>query len=177
MLLSLRPATPADLPSVDMLLAASYPRLLAADYPPSVLVTALPRICRARPELLASGTYHLAFEGETLVACGGWTRARPTGGTEPGLGHVRHVAAHPDHLRRGHARRLMEHCLAEARAAGMRALDCFSTRTARRARRSRSTPRSAFAASGPSMCRSPPASPSLRSPCGWTSPDTACRAG
>lgn len=128
---TIRPATRADLPAVDALLAASYPRLLAADYPPSVLVTALPRIARARPELLASGSYYLAHEGEMLVAAGGWTHRAPTGeGRRRGVGHVRHVVAHPDHLRRGHARRLVEHAIAEARAAGLHALGCLSTRTA-----------------------------------------------
>ena len=62
----LRVATPADLAAVDALLARSYPRLLAADYPPSVLVTALPLISRARPELLASGTYYVVEDGDIL---------------------------------------------------------------------------------------------------------------
>ena len=53
--LTLRHATPSDLAAVDALLARSYPRLLAADYSASVLVTAVPIIARARPELLASG--------------------------------------------------------------------------------------------------------------------------
>ncbi len=42
--LTLRPATPADLAEVEALLGRSYPRLLAADYPPSVMVLALPVI-------------------------------------------------------------------------------------------------------------------------------------
>lgn len=46
--LILRPATLDDLAAVDRLLADSYPRLLAADYAPSVLVTALPIISRAQ---------------------------------------------------------------------------------------------------------------------------------
>ena len=45
--LTLRLSIRADLAAVDALLAHSYPRLLAADYPPSVLVTALPIISRA----------------------------------------------------------------------------------------------------------------------------------
>ena len=128
---AIRAARPADLPAVDALLAASYPRLLAPDYPGSVLVTALPRICRANPALLASGTYFLVFEGTTLVAVGGWTRAAPAGGAHaPGIGNVRHVAAHPGHLRRGHARALMAHVMRDAAGAGMSTLDCLSTRTA-----------------------------------------------
>ena len=53
--LTLRHATRSDLAAVDARLARGYPRLLAADYAASVLVTAVPIIARARPELLASG--------------------------------------------------------------------------------------------------------------------------
>ena len=82
--LTLRPRPrPADLAAVDALLARSYPRLLAADYPPSVLVTALPLISRARPELLAVGTYWVALSRREarLSGRGAGRRARPT---EPG---------------------------------------------------------------------------------------------
>ena len=89
---TLRPATPADLPAVDALLARSYPQLLKDDYPPSVLVGVLPAISRAKPSLLASGTYWLAEAEGAVLACGGWTAAAPTGGGTPGTGHVRHVA-------------------------------------------------------------------------------------
>ena len=127
----MRTATPGDLAAVDRLLARSYPALLRADYPPSVMVLAMPRIARARPELLASGTYHVVESGGAIVAAGGWTRAAPVageGGAE--IGHVRHVATDPDHLRRGHAGRIMRRALAEARGSGMTGMACLSTRTA-----------------------------------------------
>jgi hypothetical protein len=74
--LTLRPATPADLAEVDALPGRSYPRLLAADYPPSVMVLALPIIARARPELPASDTWWLAQEADgRIVGAGGCTRA------------------------------------------------------------------------------------------------------
>lgn len=128
----IRPAVPSDLPGVDALLARSYPRLLKADYPASVLVTALPLISRARPELLASGTYWVAEEDGAVRACGGWTAAAPAGGggDAPGTGHVRHVATDPGHLRRGLARAVMEAALAQADARGARRMECLSTRTA-----------------------------------------------
>ncbi|GIT90759.1 N-acetyltransferase [Jannaschia pagri] len=128
----LRPTTITDLPAVETLLAASYPRLLAADYPPSVLVTALPRIVRAQPALLASGTYYAVMEGAEARAAGGFTLWAPGGQATatPGLGHIRHVAAHPDHLRRGYARRVMDHAIGTARQMGLRRLECLSTRTA-----------------------------------------------
>ena len=130
--LSLRHASPADLSAVDALLSRSYPRLLAADYPPSTLVLAVPRIMRARPELLAAGTYFLAEDPEgRVLAAGGWTRAAPS--RMPGLedtGHVRHVATDPGVVRRGVGRALMSRVMQDARGAGMQWLDCLSTRTA-----------------------------------------------
>jgi GNAT superfamily N-acetyltransferase len=130
--LSLRKASLADLSAVDALLSRSYPRLLAADYPPSTLVLAVPRIMRARPELLASGTYFLAESPEgRVLAAGGWTRGGPSPGAAlPDTGHVRHVATDPDVLRRGVGRALMLRVMQDARGAGMLWLNCLSTRTA-----------------------------------------------
>lgn len=130
--LSLRNASLADLSAVDALLARSYPRLLAADYPPSTLVMAVPRISRARPELLASGTYFLAEDPEgRVLAVGGWTRGAPARlSTVEDTGHVRHVATDPDVLRRGVGRALMARVMQDARGAGMQWLNCLSTRTA-----------------------------------------------
>ena len=85
--LTLRPGTPADLAEVGTLPGRSDPRLLAADYPPSVTVLALPVIARARPELLVSGIWWLAQEVDgRIVGAGGWTRAAPTGDDGDGTG-------------------------------------------------------------------------------------------
>jgi GNAT superfamily N-acetyltransferase len=129
---SLRKASLADLGAVDALLARSFPRLLAADYPPSTLVLAVPRISRARPELLASGTYFLAEDPEgRVLAAGGWTRGAPLRTTAiEDTGHVRHVATDPDMVRRGVGRALMGRVMQDARGAGMQWLNCLSTRTA-----------------------------------------------
>ncbi len=131
-LLTIRPTTRADLGAVDALLAHSYPRLLAADYPPSVLVTALPLIARARPELLVSGTYWLAMDAAGIVVgAGGWTRGASDGGKgQPGIGHVRHVVTRAGRVREGIGRALMARVMAQAAGAGVARLDCLSTRTA-----------------------------------------------
>lgn len=130
--LSLRKASPADLSAVDRLLGRSYPRLLAADYPPSVMVMAVPLISRARPELLASGRYFVAEDPDgRLLAAGGWSRSNPTGAMMQDLsGHVRHVATDPDAVRQGVGRALMRHVMQDAWAEGVVRLDCLSTRTA-----------------------------------------------
>jgi GNAT superfamily N-acetyltransferase len=130
--LTLRRANPADLAAIDRLLARSYPRLLAADYPPSVIVTAVPLIARARPELLASGRYFVAEDSKGLVlAAGGWSTAPPAGAASAsGMGHVRHVATDPDRVRLGIGRALMAEVMRDAAGEGMRWLDCLSTWTA-----------------------------------------------
>ncbi|KAF0115622.1 MAG: N-acetyltransferase GCN5 [Rhodobacteraceae bacterium] len=132
-IVTIRRAHPGDLAAVDRLLARSYPRLLAADYPPSVMVLAVPIIARARPELLASGRYLLALDAAgTVIAAGGWSLGRPGGevGTVADLGHVRHVATDPDVVRKGIGRRLMTEVMADAARVGVRRMDCLSTRTA-----------------------------------------------
>lgn len=130
--LLIRRAVPDDLAAVDALISASYPRLLAADYPPSVRVTALPLIARANPALLASGRYFLAADADgALRAAGGWSRAAPAGAhAAEGLGHVRHVVTDHRHVRRGIGRALMLRVMEDARAAGVQRLECLATRTA-----------------------------------------------
>jgi len=123
--LTLRHATLADLAAVDDLLGRSFPRILSRDYPPSIMVMAIPLLSRARPELLASGRYHLAVTDQgRVVGAGGWS------GRGQGPAQVRHVATDPSHLRRGIGRALMGRVLAEVAAAGFAAMDCLSTRTA-----------------------------------------------
>lgn len=124
----IRPSTKADMAAVDALLARTYPKLLKADYPPSVLVTALPIISRAQPQLLTCGTYYVADEGGTILGAGGWTPDRKVAG----LGHIRHVVTDDRALRRGVGRALMARSFAEARAAGMTRMECWATLTAER---------------------------------------------
>ena len=70
MVFQIRPSRDSDLAAVDALLARSYPKLLKADYPPSVLVTALPIISRARPELVGCGSYYVAEEEGRSIGVG-----------------------------------------------------------------------------------------------------------
>lgn len=128
---TVRTATRADITEIDTLLARSYPRLLKPDYPPSVLVTAIPRISRAQPSLVVSGTYFVVLGGDRVVGAGGWTAARPAGGgAEPGRANVRHVVTDDRLVRRGIGRVLMAHVFETARSAGMTWMHCLSTRTA-----------------------------------------------
>ncbi len=128
----IRTTNSADLPAIDALLGASYPVLLKPDYPPSVLVTCLPLITRARAELLRCGSYYVALDGDgAALAAGGWTHGAPQGGVGPrDVGHIRHVVTHPGATRRGLARKILQRSFAAARNSGVRWMMCQSTRTA-----------------------------------------------
>ena len=131
MTLSVRTAVPGDLAALDALFGLAYPALLKADYPPSVLVTAIPLISRANPRLLASGTFYVVETEGRIVGAGGWTRAAPGGaGAAHGVGHVRHVVTDERMTRRGIGRALMTRVIDRAREAGIARLDCQSTLTA-----------------------------------------------
>ena len=130
--LSVRTARPTDMSALDGLFARSYPILLKADYPASVMVTAIPLISRANPALLASGTYYVVEDSSgALIGAGGWTRAAPPGyASASATGHIRHVVTDASRTRRGVGRRLMERVLNSAESAGVTRLDCLSTLTA-----------------------------------------------
>jgi GNAT superfamily N-acetyltransferase len=130
--LTLRRSRPEDLADVDALLARCFPRLLSRDYPPSVMVTAVPLMSRARPGLVGSPGYFVAADPEgRIVAAGGWSSGpRDRGVRGAGLGHVRHVATDPDLVRRGIGRALMRRVLQDAAGAGVGVMECLATRTA-----------------------------------------------
>ena len=130
--LGVRAATLADVAKVDALLARAYPRLLRADYAPSMMVMALPLISRAKPALVTCGTYYVVEANDEIIGAGGWTRAAPGRGiARAGVGNIRHVVTDDRQVRRGVGRALMTHIIAVATEQGITRLDCLSTLTAR----------------------------------------------
>jgi GNAT superfamily N-acetyltransferase len=124
--LTLRRARLEDVAALDDLFARSYPKLLRDDYPPSVLVTAIPLLSKSQPQLLTSGRYFVVeLEGE-IVGAGGWSARRP----RTGRAQMRHVVTDALHQRRGVARRIVEQVISETAALGFAGLDCQSTRNA-----------------------------------------------
>lgn len=127
-MLQIRTATPDDLDALTELIAASYLQLDASLYPPGQLAAALPLMSKANPKLLASGTYYIVSSDGEKAGCGGWTFEAPgTGIVTDGVAHVRHFATHPDHLRKGVARMLLDRCCKEASAHGARRMKSQST--------------------------------------------------
>jgi GNAT superfamily N-acetyltransferase len=125
----IRIAIPTDFDAVGALLTASYSSLLTARYNSEVLARGLPHLTKANPTLLACGTYYVAErEPGNLVACGGWTAAKP--GSEEiaeGEAHIRHFATHPEWTRQGIGSAVLARCISDARSVGIRKLHCCST--------------------------------------------------
>ncbi len=128
----IRPARPDDADAISAMMQESYGTLLVPDYNPKILSKALPRISKARPELLICGTYYVAEDpAGVIIGAGGWTDLSPARGlARDGEGHMRHVAVRPAMLRCGIGRALADASFASAQEFGMRALRCMSTLTA-----------------------------------------------
>jgi GNAT superfamily N-acetyltransferase len=120
--------------AVTSVLMASYPTLMATSYNAELLRLATPIITRANQRLLASGTYHVAEEGDgAIIGCGGWTPERPgTAEKQPGVGHVRHFATIPDRAGQGIGRMIYACCETQARAAGVAVIECYASLNAER---------------------------------------------
>jgi len=137
---TIRIAERSDADEVSALLRASYTVLMADDYPPDILLTALPLICTANPALLTCGTYFVAEDAHNrIIGCGGWTPERPgmPPGIRPGqgevqhhIGHIRHFATHPDWIRRGVGRALMSRSKDTARQHAITRFECYSSLSA-----------------------------------------------
>lgn len=124
----IRAATPDDADLLTGIIAASYRTLDSGLYDTARLAAAMPLMSKANPKLLASGTYYVVEVDGVAAACGGWTFEKPGSGEfEDGVAHIRHFATHPDYLRRGLARRLLDHCLDEAKSRGARVMRSQAT--------------------------------------------------
>lgn len=110
--LTLRAAEPSDRDALDRLFGQSYPVLLKPDYPPSILVTAVPLISQAQPALIASGTFYVMCDGPEIVGAGGWTMQAPGGKPGVRIGHIRHVVTDHRRTREGIAQIVGAHHLA-----------------------------------------------------------------
>lgn len=130
---SVRASAPEDELLVTGLLEVSYPSLMAGSYDNDVLAAALPMMTRAMPELLSAGTYYLAENDDSqIIGCGGWTRERPRDGEpERELAHIRHFGTHPQWVRLGIGRAIYDKCEEQARSAGIRRLECYSSLNAK----------------------------------------------
>jgi GNAT superfamily N-acetyltransferase len=129
--LRIRPVTPSDRDVLETMIEACYAASYPGWYDAELLRAALPLMRRTDDKLLASGRYFIAFLGEDLAGCGGWSMWTPgTKEEQPGIAHIRHFATHPSFMRRGVAGAILRRCFEESAATGVRLLQCYSSRAA-----------------------------------------------
>jgi N-acetylglutamate synthase-like GNAT family acetyltransferase len=136
---NIRQATPADVPSIEALIAASARSLGLSDYTPEQIEAALLGAWGVDTEIIRDGTYFVGIEDQ-LILCGGWSRRATSFGGDSyarresrlldptrEAARIRAFFVHPGWARRGLASQLLACCESEARAAGFAAVELVST--------------------------------------------------
>ena len=142
--ISLRPALLADVPTLNALIRRSASALSQGFYSPEQIIAANTYVFGVDTALIADGSYFVAQDAQTIVACGGWSRRRTLyGGDQRPMGldagtpatldplteaaRIRAFFVDPRHARRGIGRLLLEHSAQAARRAGFRRLELMAT--------------------------------------------------
>jgi GNAT superfamily N-acetyltransferase len=145
MCLKVRLATPADVPVLRALIAASVRGLQANDYTPGQLEAALTSVYGVDTQLIADGTY-FAVETNSLpveiVGCGGWSKRKTLYGGDQWKGRedsfldprqdaakIRAFFVHPEWARRGIGTLILDACEHAAMTAGFTRLEMGATLT------------------------------------------------
>lgn len=80
--LTIRPATPADIPALETLIAASARALGRGYYSDAETEAAIAHIFGVDSELVVDGSYLVAEQGGRIAGCGGWSRRRTLFGSD-----------------------------------------------------------------------------------------------
>lgn len=136
--ISIRPATPADVPALEELISAAVRELQAEDYSVAQREAALKTVFGVDSQLVEDGTYLVAESAgdhpglPQIAGCGGWSKRKTLYGGDH-WGHredavlldprvdaakIRAFFIHPAWARRGVGTLLLDRCEQEARAAG-----------------------------------------------------------
>jgi GNAT superfamily N-acetyltransferase len=129
---SIRAATPAEIPALETLIAASARALSRGHYDENEIEAAVAHVFGVDSDLVADGTYLVAVDTDgAIIGCGGWSRRRTlfggdqAGGRDSGrlnpaadAARIRAFFTAPGHERRGVASGLLAACEEEARQAG-----------------------------------------------------------
>ncbi len=138
--MTVRIATPDDVPALQALIEHSVRGLSSGFYTPAQIDAAMDGVFGVDTQLIADGTYYVIDGTQGPAAAGGWSGRRTLFGgdqmkgahdppldpaTEPA--RIRAFFVHPDWARRGLARQLYTACETAARAAGFRRFELMAT--------------------------------------------------
>lgn len=138
--LTIRPAVEDDLDALRALMTLAIDRGQAAVLTPAQIVTSR-AVMGLDTQIVRDGTYFIVEEEGVAVGCGGWSRRATLYGGDhsPGLrdpalldpardaARIRAMYTHPDHVRRGIGRMVLDRCERAAAEAGFAAGELMST--------------------------------------------------
>ena len=140
MSISLRKATPADVPVLQELIARSARGLSTDDYRPAQVEGALRGAFGVDSQLLKDQTYFVAEENGVIIGCGGWSyRATLFGGDarserdsssldpKTQAAKIRAFFVDPAQARRGIGTMLLARCEQEAKKRGFSQVELMAT--------------------------------------------------
>lgn len=135
-----RPATRADVPALNILIAASARALSVGFYTPEQIDAAVSYVFGVDTQLVDDGTYYVVELDAEVVGCGGWSRRGALyGGDQRPMEEARNLdpakdAARiraffvaPAWARRGIGGRLLDECRRAAEAEGFTSLELMAT--------------------------------------------------
>lgn len=140
----LRVATRGDVEAIRALIDASVRRLQAGDYSPAQIDASLKTVFTMDSQLIADGTYFIAFAEDGAVAgCGGWSKRKTLYGGDHQVGRikpelldpamdaakVRAIFVHPRFARMGLGSAILAAAEDAAVRAGFRRFEMGSTLT------------------------------------------------
>jgi GNAT superfamily N-acetyltransferase len=143
---ALRLATPHDIPEIHRLIEVSVRVLQRGDYSEEQIAGALGTVFGVDTRLINDGTYYVAEVendfGKRIVGCGGWSKRKTLFGSDHAADRedtlldpkrdaakIRAFFVHPEWVRRGIGRQILECCEQAARDAGFRRFEMGATLT------------------------------------------------
>jgi GNAT superfamily N-acetyltransferase len=135
-----RLTTVADVPALQQLITLSVRGLSQEHYTPAQIESAITHIFGIDTQLIADGTYYLLTEGDTITACGGWSKrntlfggdqfkaiADPLLNPATDAARIRAFFVHPGWARRGLGRQMINLCETAAREQGFTRFELGAT--------------------------------------------------
>jgi GNAT superfamily N-acetyltransferase len=135
-----RLATAEEIAILKQLIPLSVRALSQGYYRAAQVESALLYIFGVDSQLIADGTYYVAVAGDEIVGCGGWSKRKTLFGGDQMKAHaddlldpaseparIRAFFVHPQWVRQGIGRRIIEMCEAAARAEGFGRMELAAT--------------------------------------------------
>jgi GNAT superfamily N-acetyltransferase len=140
MKLSIRLASPFDVPALNEMIALSVRGLSKTFYTQDQIESAIKYIFGVDTQLIADGTYYIAELNGVIVGCGGWSKRNtlyggdqhkdqedPLLSPDRDAARIRAFFVHPDYARRGIGRQIIDVCEMAANAEGFTRFELGAT--------------------------------------------------